>query len=286
MSKPPRTNFLMDEFRMNRNSTSPLRTAVRTERLASAAAGLCAAALCLAACSSQSLETSFNSQETKIDTYAESVEFIECELTVGTTTDDEGNEVSTGNYTMAKVDTIAPRTTRNDGVVRLTMVEGTGDQLSSKGSVTFHYAGYVFSSGPSTVQMAYISLTDDDGQVNSSWLFSTPYSSINVSGNVTTGAVISGSGSSSGLTMFATNHYITAQFTGWGVSADDFDALTVSLSDNSVIEGLRKGLEGVRAGEVCDIAFSGKYGLGKRQLGTIPANSALLYRVWVDSISN
>ncbi len=250
------------------------------------AAACAASALILAACSSQSLETSFNNQTTKIDTYAESVSFIECELALATTTDSEGNTVNTENYTMTRVDTIAPRITRNDDVTRLTIIEGEGDQLQSKGSVTFHYAGYVFTTGPTSVQMVFLTMTDDEGQVNSSWLFSTPYTSINVSGTVSTGAVISGSGSSSGLSIFATNHYITSQFTGWGASADDFDALTVSLSDNSLVEGLRKGLEGVRAGEVCDIAFSGKYGLGKRQLGTIPANSALLYRVWVESISN
>ncbi|MCD8313500.1 MAG: FKBP-type peptidyl-prolyl cis-trans isomerase [Bacteroidales bacterium] len=271
---------------MTRNSiTAAIRAAFRHGK-ASFSAALALSAIALASCTSQSLETTYNNQLTKIDTYADGVSFIECELTVGTTTDEDGEIVSTGNYVMEKVDTITPRVTRNGEVVRITMVEGDGDQLGSKGKCTFHYAGYVFSSGPTTVQMAYLTMTDQNGDLASSWLFSTPYTSINVSGSVTTGAVISGSGSSSGLTIFGTNHYFTSQFVGWDLSGDDYDPMTVSLSDNTVLEGLRKGLEGVRAGEVCDIAFSAKYGLGKRELGTIPANSALLYRIWVDDISN
>ena len=44
--------------------------------------------------------------------------------------------------------------------------------------------------------------------------------------------------------------------------------------------------EGVKAGEECEIIFSGKYGFGNDSFGIIPANSALLYKIWVISISN
>jgi FKBP-type peptidyl-prolyl cis-trans isomerase len=46
------------------------------------------------------------------------------------------------------------------------------------------------------------------------------------------------------------------------------------------------GLEGVKAGEECEIIFSGKYGFGNKAFGMIPAKSALLYKIWVVSISN
>ncbi len=239
-----------------------------------------AAAVLLCSCTKQSLETTFNNQETKIDTYAEDVRFIVRELTLTVT------EGGNGNYSMESVDTIAPRVTRNGGATRLSIIEGDGPQLSSKGTATFHYAGYVFSSGPSTIQTSYLTVSDTTGVAHTDWLFSTPYSTINASGSAFTGATISGSGSSSGLSMFDTNHYLTAMFTGWTLLEGDDDPLKVSLNDATVVEGLRKGLEGVREGEVCDIVFSGRYGLGKRDKGVVSANSALLYRVWVDSISN
>ncbi len=238
------------------------------------------AAILICSCTKQSLETTFNNQETKIDTYADEVMFIVRELTLTVT---EGGD---GNYSMQNVDTIAPRVTRNGGVTRLSIIEGDGPQLGSKGSATLHYAGYVFTSGPSTIQTSYLTISDTTGVSHTDWLFSTPYSTINASGTASTGAVISGSGSASGLSMFGTNHYLTAMFTGWHMEEGDDDALKISLNDNSVIEGLRKGLEGVREGEICDIVFSGRYGLGKRDKGSVSANSALLYRVWVDSISN
>ncbi|MCD8208044.1 MAG: FKBP-type peptidyl-prolyl cis-trans isomerase [Bacteroidales bacterium] len=234
----------------------------------------------ICSCTKQSLETTFNNQDTKIDTYAESVNFYVRELTLTATDDGDGN------YSMQTTDTIVPRVTRNGGVTRLSIIEGDGPQLTSKGTVNFHYAGFVFSSGPTSIQLSYLTIADTTGTEHTSWLFSTPYSTINASGKASTGAVISGSGSSSGLTMFGTNHYLTAMFTGWNFEEGDDDALKVSLNDNSVIEGLRKGLEGVREGEVCDIVFSGRYGLGKRDKGAVTSNSALLYRVWVDSISN
>ena len=53
-----------------------------------------------------------------------------------------------------------------------------------------------------------------------------------------------------------------------------------------MVTGLRNGLVGVKGGEECYILFSGKYGFGNKQSGTIPANSALVYHVWVESLSN
>ena len=59
-----------------------------------------------------------------------------------------------------------------------------------------------------------------------------------------------------------------------------------SMELEELLEGLRKGLEGVRAGEECEIMFSGKYGYGNKTFGIIPATSALLYKIWVVGVSN
>ena len=58
------------------------------------------------------------------------------------------------------------------------------------------------------------------------------------------------------------------------------------MRDNGMLEGLRNGLIGVKSGEMCEIAFSGKYGFGDEVFGTIPVNSALLYKIWVVGVSN
>ncbi len=231
----------------------------------------------LFACTEQNLTTTYNSQDSKIDSYVESITFIERELGVSS---------SSTSYVLTSVDTISPRLTTNKGVSRISIIEGDGDQLSSSGKVEFYFAGYVFTSGPSTSQIMYLSATGDDGEDYSSWLCSTPYTSFTVSGTTDTGATISGSGSASGLTLFATNHYLTAQLAGMTLTDPDYSIMSVKLSDKDLLDGLRYGLAGVRAGEVCDILFNAKYGFEDEELGTIPANSALLYRIWVESISN
>lgn len=94
------------------------------------------------------------------------------------------------------------------------------------------------------------------------------------------------SGSLSSGNMFSTNHEKTASDAGWTLSGEaDYEVLTITLGEEDLVEGLRNGLVGVRGGEECYILFSGKHGF-KKNLGTIPANSALLYHIWVESISN
>lgn len=74
---------------------------------------------------------------------------------------------------------------------------------------------------------------------------------------------------------------------GWTLSDKDaFKIETINLREQSIAEGLRNGLIGVKGGEECIILFSGKYGFGNNNLGTIPANSALAWHIWVESISN
>lgn len=95
-------------------------------------------------------------------------------------------------------------------------------------------------------------------------------------------------GSISASNLFATNHKQTAEDSSWGGSeeAGDFEALTLNLKDDDMIQGLKMGLKGVKGGEECYIIFSGKYGFGNKNFGTVAANSALLYHIWVSSISN
>lgn len=171
------------------------------------------AAACIMAvlsCTKQKLETTYSSQEDKIDS------FISSQLA--------SNEGST--------------VTHNNGSNRLTLTQGEGEALKEGGTISFFYAGYVFSSGISTSN------------------------------------------------LFDTNHEETAVAAQWNVTDADFSVRTMTLNDENFIPGLKNGLVGVKGGEICYIIFSGKYGFGKRQKGTIPANSALAYQIWVESISN
>lgn len=87
--------------------------------------------------------------------------------------------------------------------------------------------------------------------------------------------------------MFATNHQQTAEENGWSVTDADYSIKTVTFGSNDgLLTGLQNGLSGVRTGEICYILFSGQYGFGKRQVGAVPANSALLYEIRVESVSN
>ncbi len=100
-------------------------------------------------------------------------------------------------------------------------------------------------------------------------------------GYVMTGSSISGSN------LFATNRKDLAESESWNLSdTTALDILTLKLDSSGLVDGLRYGLEGVRGGQECYILFSGKYGFGKRPLGTIPANASLAYHIWVESISN
>lgn len=163
----------------------------------------------LSGCTKQELETTFNSQEEKIDS------FIETQLSAI-----EGSRV-----------------VRNGGSNRLVISEGEGPGLQSDGTVSFYYAGYVFT------------------------------------------------GSLNEKNPFATNREEIAAAAGWELTAANYNVLTVNLKDTELVEGLKKGLVGIRAGEECYIIFSGKYGFGKKVLGTIPANSALLYHIWAENVS-
>lgn len=94
------------------------------------------------------------------------------------------------------------------------------------------------------------------------------------------------SGSLSPSSLFGTNVTSIAEEAGWKPENVQDALYEADLSDDQFIEGLRKGLEGVKAGEECEILFSAKYGMGNRSLGIIPAKSALAYRIWVIEVTN
>ena len=99
------------------------------------------------------------------------------------------------------------------------------------------------------------------------------------------GYTLSGSSVTSS-NMFATNHKATADAAGWKITdTTAFNIETITLDDR-LLEGLQRGLEGVRGQDECFILFSGKHGYENHKQGTIPARSALVYHVWVNSISN
>jgi len=99
------------------------------------------------------------------------------------------------------------------------------------------------------------------------------------------GYVLSSTSISNG-NLFATNHKSTADAAGWKLTdTTAFNIETLTL-DDGLLDGLQAGLEGVRNQDECYILFSGKHAYGSSAQGTIPARSALVYHVWVNSISN
>lgn len=169
--------------------------------------------MCIASvsCVKQKLESTYNSQENRIDQYIEK------------------NRIS-GTDTL--------RVVYNGGASRLVTKEGNGPELSADGNIAFYYAGYTFS------------------------------------------------GSISNSNLFSTNHQQTATQAGWILTEEDAKALSINMNDYKLLPGLKSGLTGVKGGEECQILFTGKYGFGNKAFGIIPANSALVYKIWVESISN
>lgn len=86
--------------------------------------------------------------------------------------------------------------------------------------------------------------------------------------------------------LFATNHQATAEGANFITTEPDYSIMEVNMAETDMLEGLRNGLTGVRAGEECEILFTAKYGYGNRTFGIIPVNSALLYKIWVVGVSN
>jgi len=94
-------------------------------------------------------------------------------------------------------------------------------------------------------------------------------------------------GSISASNMFTTNKLDVAKSAKWDTSdSTRFFINTINLKDEPLVSGLKKGLVGVKGGETCYIIFSGEHGFGTKGFGMIPANSALVYQIWAESVSN
>lgn len=187
-------------------------------------------------CVKEKLETIYSKQDTQIDTYMSKARLVKRDsIRLDITPDPE--DPTRNDTTQVKVEwEDSLEIVYNKGSVRLVKTEGTGPGLEEGGAVSFYYAGYVFTSSPST--------------------------------------------------LFATNHQETAAGAGFTLTDDEYSIFEADMSNTGLIEGLRNGLIGVKSGEVCEIAFSGKYGFGDEVFGTIPVNSALLYKIWVVGVSN
>ena len=194
--------------------------------------------ICLAtgSCVKEKLETFYSKQDTQIDAYMTKARVVKrdsIKLEITPNADDP----TKNDTTKVKVEwEDSLDVIYNKGSVRLIKTEGSGPALEEGGSVSFYYAGYVFTSNPSS--------------------------------------------------LFATNHQETAAGAGFNLTDDEYQIFEADMRSTKLLEGVRNGLVGVRSGEECEIAFSGKYGFGDEVFGTIPVNSALLYKIWVVGVSN
>jgi hypothetical protein len=93
-------------------------------------------------------------------------------------------------------------------------------------------------------------------------------------------------GSFNASNLFMTNHRQTAEQSKWELTDPDYEIYETNLNDARLLKGIKDGLVGVKAGEQCEIVFTGKFGFGNENFGIIPAKSALLYRIWVIGVTN
>lgn len=86
--------------------------------------------------------------------------------------------------------------------------------------------------------------------------------------------------------LFMTNDPDIAAGAKWVVSDESiFTDAEICLSDSSILDGLRKGLEGAHEGEQCLILFTGKFGF-RKQIGTISANAPQAWMITIKEVKN
>ena len=86
--------------------------------------------------------------------------------------------------------------------------------------------------------------------------------------------------------LIETNRKDIADAANWKLSDTTiFQPVSLTL-DKTLVDGLRMGLHGVQPGDEAYILFTGEYAYGNKENGTIPAKSALVYHVWIESIKN
>ena len=94
------------------------------------------------------------------------------------------------------------------------------------------------------------------------------------------------SSSISASNLVSTNYRKLAQQAKWNLTDESRYKLDTLTLDDSLLPGLAAGLAGVQPQDEGYILFTGKYGYGASQKGTIPARSALAYYFWIENISN
>ena len=86
--------------------------------------------------------------------------------------------------------------------------------------------------------------------------------------------------------LVSTNMIELAKLARWELTDESRYKLDTLTLDNTILPGLANGLLGVQPQDEGYILFTGKYGYGSSQKGTIPARSALAYYYWIENISN
>ena len=94
------------------------------------------------------------------------------------------------------------------------------------------------------------------------------------------------SSSVSNSNLVATNKQDIATAAGWNLTNTSQFKLDTLTLDGTLLNGFRMGLQGVQPKDEAYILFTGEYGYGKQERGTIPAKSALAYHIWIEKIDN
>ena len=228
------------------------------------------ALICLAgtSCLKEKLEAGYNKQETSIDTYISKNPTAKRTATIADTlmvTD-----------TIPVYDTTYIYETDGNGSIDTIMVIDTTEKYESRVEIQKRDTTWtdtlrvVYNNG--STRLVYTEGTGEE---------------LNAEGTVAfyyAGYTFNGSYNKSNL--FVTNDEDTAKDAGWELTDEGYEIYKINMGEAKLLEGLRNGLLGVKAGEVCKILFSGKYGFGNEEFGIIPANSALIYEITVEAVSN
>lgn len=81
--------------------------------------------------------------------------------------------------------------------------------------------------------------------------------------------------------LFATNDKEVAEAAGFITDGKPF---RVKFGHSAMVQGLNKGLEGVKEGEHCYVIFSARYGYGNQIMSTLPKLTPLLFDIKIDEI--
>lgn len=226
--------------------------------------------ICLAgsSCLKEKLETNYNKQETSIDSYISKNPTAKRTATV--------SDTLVFTDTIPVYDTTYRYETGENGVIDTIMVIDTTEKHESRYEIQTRDTTWTDS-----LRVVY-----NNGSTRLVWDEGTG-PMLDADGSVSfyyAGYTFSGSISKQNL--FVTNHQETAEASNFALSDPDYELYEINLGETELIEGLKNGLVGVRAGERCDILFSGKYAFGNTTFGIIPANSALAFQIWVVGVSN